>query len=78
MKIIHDPLKLGGFKSGATFDKTSLEEMLVERCFTVGTIIELEERCARINCDPGIYRVDTKWHKKKGMVQYLVKHEVGL
>ena len=41
MKIIHDPLPLGGFSIGAEFDKTTLEAMLEEGCFTEGTIIEL-------------------------------------
>ena len=77
MKIIHDPLtrERGGFSVGATFDRTSLEEMLEANSFTVGTIVELEERAARINCDAGIYRVDSKFHKKNGMIQYLVKDE---
>jgi len=45
MKIIHDPLKLGGFKSGAYIKNLELFEGLKNKTFTVGTIFEIEKKC---------------------------------
>jgi|SaaInlV_200m_DNA_2_1039689.scaffolds.fasta_scaffold35349_1 hypothetical protein len=64
MKIIHDPLPLGGFSTGASFTSVELLEGIENKTFTVGTILELEKLVKSYNHKmyhtPGIYEVVEK------------------
>lgn len=39
LMVVHDPLEIGGFSAGTTFDKEDIEQMLRLRAFTPGTTL---------------------------------------